>query len=1029
MVIRGRQRSVGKPDMKPLRLLVHAFGPYASELALDFADLKGRTFFLINGPTGSGKTSILDAICFALYGQSSTADRQPRQLRSDYADASLPTDVRLDFEIGDARYRVERSLEFERLSKKGGGRVTQPGEATLWKLDESDRVLASGLEKVTQKIESIIGCNVAQFRQVVMLPQGRFQEFLMSRSADRQKILESLFGVYLYAQIEAALKEAADDSKKRIESTRQSVAELLVSTESNNVSEAKATLAARASELEALCLQTADLRAARQKSQERLATARMDEQKIAAREKAAAELKHLESRQEEFAVMQARLFKANQALPLIDLQADVNRLKHTADEASHAHAVALEQVKALQAAMAGAQDDLNAQQSREPERVALRGRIETLEGLAKKVADLDAALATLLKSEADDQRCKREQALAEKTLRLLRESLQPKRESMAALELSAATLKERSLALTEARRIAEAKANLEQQQARLGENQRRLQCVRQRLEENQVKLRAAEEELHRLHTAWASSHAAFLAAGLSQGTACPVCGSTHHPAPAVADAQAPRQEDLDTAKQEHDQLRESQAAIEREQWSAEAEISAAGEVVQHLETSIGAHAAKSAQEIEAMVIRLTSDLKIATDAAKKVEECSGEIESLQAKEQSAIARLDLVKTQASQAAADLKVARALSAERAASIPPGLRSSAALNEARASASAELLKLDESLKKAQDRLLQAISAHSAAIGTESSAQKNAADSAEHARVRQLEFTNWLSSAGFASVEEFDEAKLSDLERSKLDQQIQDFHIGLQIARRRHEQACEEAKNVAPADIPSLETQDRQAQSALEDAVRREEALRQRQSHLQNAIERIEGLAAELAFLEAQFAQVGHLAEIAGGRNPSRMTFQRFVLGLFLDEVLSAANARFTIMSRDRFTLQRSIEPLDARSTGGLDLQIFDQSSGTARAVGTLSGGEMFQAALSLALGLADVVQARAGGIRLDTMFVDEGFGSLDSEAMDLAISALRDLQTGGRLVGIISHVSELKEWIDTRLEVVAGPHGSKARFHLR
>ena len=181
--------------MKPLRLLVHAFGPYAGELALDFVDLKGRTFFLINGPTGSGKTSILDAICFALYGQSSTADRQPRQLRSDYADASLPTDVRLDFEIGDARYRVERSLEFERSSKKGGGRVTQPGEATLWKQDESARVLASGLEKVTQKIESIIGCNVAQFRQVVMLPQGRFQEFLMSRSADRQKILESLFCV------------------------------------------------------------------------------------------------------------------------------------------------------------------------------------------------------------------------------------------------------------------------------------------------------------------------------------------------------------------------------------------------------------------------------------------------------------------------------------------------------------------------------------------------------------------------------------------------------------------------------------------------------------------------------------------------------------------------------------------------------------------------------------------------------------------------------------------------------------------
>ncbi len=1015
--------------MKPLRLLVHAFGPYAGELALDFVDLKGRTFFLINGPTGSGKTSILDAICFALYGQSSTADRQPRQLRSDYADASLPTDVRLDFEIGDARYRVERSLEFERSSKKGGGRVTQPGEATLWKQDESARVLASGLEKVTQKIESIIGCNVAQFRQVVMLPQGRFQEFLMSRSADRQKILESLFGVHLYAQIEAALKEAADDSKRKIDAIQQSESELLVSIESNNVSEAKATLAARAGELEALCLQTADLRTARQKSQERLAAARINEQKLAARDKAAAELKDLESRQEEFAAMQARLSKANQALPLIDLQADVKRLQQAADEASQAHAVAFEQVKARQAAVAVAQNDLKAQQSRESECVALRRRIEMLEGLAKKVADLDAALATLRKCEADDERCKREQASAEKALRLQRESLQQKRESMAALELSAATLKERSLALTEARRIAEAKANLEQQQARLGQTQQRLQCARQRLQENQVKIRAAEEKLNRLHTVWASSQAASLASELSQGTACPVCGSTHHPAPAVADAQAPRQEDLDSAKREYDELLQSQAAIEREQWSAESEISAAGEVVQHLETSIGAHAKMSAQEIRVMIARLESDLKIATDAARKVQESSGEIESLQAKEQSAVARWDLVNIQASQAAADLKVARALSAEREASIPPDLRSVAALDEARTTASAELFKMDESLKKAQDGLLQAINAHSAAIGTESSAQKNAANSAGHARLRQLQFTNRLSSAGFASVEEFDEAKLSDLKRSELDQQIQDYHIALQIARKRHEQACEEGKDVIRPDIPSLETQDRQAQSALEDAVRHEEALRQRQSHLQTAIDRIEALATELASQEAQFAQVGHLAEIAGGRNPSRMTFQRFVLGLFLDEVLGAANARFTIMSRDRFTLQRSLEPLDARSTGGLDLQVFDQSSSTARAVGTLSGGEMFQAALSLALGLADVVQARAGAIRLDTMFVDEGFGSLDSEAMDLAISALRDLQTGGRLVGIISHVSELKEWIDTRLEVVAGPRGSEAYFRLR
>lgn len=1015
--------------MKPLRLLVHAFGPYAGELALDFADLKGRTFFLINGPTGSGKTSILDAICFALYGQSSTADRQPRQLRSDYADPSLPTDVRLDFEIGDARYRVERSLEFARPSKKGGKIVTQPGEATLWKIGELDLVLASGLEKVTQQIESVIGCNVAQFRQVVMLPQGQFQKLLMSRSADRQKILESLFGVHLYAQIEEALKEAADSAKQQIESSRRSVSELLVSIESSNLAEAKGTLSARAIGLEAQCRQTADLRTARQKSQERLASARIDEQKLLIRDKAAAEMKQLESRQEEFAAMQEKLTRAERAAPLIDLEADVIRLEKLAAQAKQAHVQALAHVNASEAALAAARQELDSQQSRESDRVTLRRHLEMLDGLGQKVRDHEAALISLRENQAAIKRCERDRATAEKDLRTNRELLQQRRDSIAAIESTAQTVTERSQALAEARRLAAAKSELERQRTRLGENQKKLASALLRLKENQAKLNAAREKLEKLHQAWVSSQATILAEGLSEGVACPVCGSTHHPAPAKSDERAPRQEELDAAKQEYDRLQQSNVAIEREQWAAEAEISAAGELTQSIERSMGDSAALAAKEIQAVTERLESELRIATDAVEQVRRCRLEIASLEGKEKSASQQLDLANSLANKVAGDLRVAEALVQERETFIPPELRSAAALKEAEKNAGAELSKMDEALKTAQERLQRTTTAHATAVGTEASARQRSDDAGERARQRRLEFINRLSSAGFADIEAFNEAKLNDAQRIALDQQIRDFHINLQSARRQHEQACRDAQGIARPDIETLLTDDQQAERALEDGVRQEEALRQRQSSLQGTIARIEELETALSSREGQFAQIGHLAEIAGGRNALRMTFQRYVLSLFLDEVLAAANARFAIMSRNRFTLQRATELQDARSTGGLDLQVFDQSSGTARAVGTLSGGEMFQAALSLALGLADVVQARAGGIRLDTMFVDEGFGSLDSEAMDLAISALRDLQSGGRLVGIISHVSELKEWIDTRLEVVSGPQGSKAHFCLR
>ena len=182
------------------------------------------------------------------------------------------------------------------------------------------------------------------------------------------------------------------------------------------------------------------------------------------------------------------------------------------------------------------------------------------------------------------------------------------------------------------------------------------------------------------------------------------------------------------------------------------------------------------------------------------------------------------------------------------------------------------------------------------------------------------------------------------------------------------------------------------------------------------------------DARYQVVGRVSEVAGGKNEYRMTFQRYVLGVFLDEVLYAATQRLRVMSRGRFLLQRAKDATGGRSAGGLDLEVHDTWTGTTRAVGTLSGGESFLASLALALGLADVVQSYAGGIRLETIFVDEGFGSLDPEALDLAVRTLRDLQQGGRLVGIISHVAELKEWIDARLEVLPGRRGSRARFHV-
>jgi exonuclease SbcC len=245
-------------------------------------------------------------------------------------------------------------------------------------------------------------------------------------------------------------------------------------------------------------------------------------------------------------------------------------------------------------------------------------------------------------------------------------------------------------------------------------------------------------------------------------------------------------------------------------------------------------------------------------------------------------------------------------------------------------------------------------------------------------------------------------------------------------RFDETAAAAKDLVAADLPALESVAASAEKAVEENVAHQRVLAAKLAQLDATLARLRDLDAELATLDARHAVIGQIANVANGRNPYNMTFQRYVLGVFLDEVLYAASQRLRIMSRGRFLLRRVREAAGGRSAGGLDLEVEDTYTSTARPVSTLSGGESFLASLALALGLADVVQGYAGGIRLETIFVDEGFGTLDPEALDLAIRALRDLQQGGRLVGIISHVTELKEWIDARLEITRDRRGSSARF---
>jgi len=311
---------------------------------------------------------------------------------------------------------------------------------------------------------------------------------------------------------------------------------------------------------------------------------------------------------------------------------------------------------------------------------------------------------------------------------------------------------------------------------------------------------------------------------------------------------------------------------------------------------------------------------------------------------------------------------------------------------------------------------------------SAQAAVTHADERAQRAQEAFDAALAQAGFADGTTYAQARLSSADMSILEASLREFDLALAAANDRRQRAEAAAQGLAAPDLDTLKSAVHAAAGALEAVVRQQADLARAAAMLRQCRTKLDELAAQGRDIEARFAVLGRLSEVANGSNPRRMTFQRFVLATLLDEVLEAATHRLLRMSRGRYALMRVREALDQRSAGGLDLEVFDHDTGSARPANTLSGGEGFLASLSLALGLADVVQSRAGGIQLDTLFVDEGFGTLDPESLDFAIRTLLDLQQAGRLVGIISHVSELRERIDVRLEIRPGTAGSRVQMRL-
>ncbi len=1015
--------------MKPLRLTMKAFGPYAGEESLDFANLKGRNFFLIHGPTGAGKTSILDAICFALFGDSSGEERKSKQMRSDHAEQSLSTEVTFEFMLGQDRYRVTRSPEQERAARRGNATVTTKGQATLWKLNKdlsNPIVLASKATDVTEKIEQLLGFKSNQFRQVVLLPQGKFRQLIMASSSERQAILEALFKTEIYRRIEEALKEKASGVGDQIKEKKSRQALILEQAGSVCLEEVEEKRQTAILQVEQVRLKIAECKDREVIAQRHLAEARESMQKLSEVEEATKVFSQLSQDKELFSQKESELAQARRAQSLAASETVLKQRAEEFEQAKMKLSQAEESVAGLEEMNQETGKLLAIETGKQAERDVAAKELSFLTELGGKVKELESARQKCSLAEKRYKQIESERQVSQKRLADNQAALDELQRQVIEHEVNSAKvealklgLKNLETAYTDRQRIEQLNSEFVDRRKDADESGACLSSLTGRLAQ-------ARGELGELEDSFVGHQAAVLSAKLISGEACLVCGSVEHPKPARISGELPTESALKAKRDEIKQLESVSSDLLSDNQKQLAAI------------------AKLEAERDSLISRLGEvgaiDLK---ELAKRVQEAK-ELHLAAAKSESQLAerqnklvmvksvleqekhKLDTADAQLQEAKSDYEQTRAIAAEREAQIPSDLQDLQLVEQAKRKSQQLLEALKESFQKAQDGARSASELFIAAKTALEKSKEARALTDQRLQTQKQEFVAALNEAGFNSLQDFKLARRSNEEIAFLDKEISKYQADMAAVEDRLQRAKKAAHGLDPPDIARFESNFHVAKEQTELVVREEASLSERLKQIQIWLNELTKVLKEIEDLESRFGVVGRLADVASGKNAFGVTFQRFVLGALLDDVLIASSQRLRIMSKGRYQLQRMTTRADKRMGGGLDLEVYDTYTGTSRPVATLSGGESFIASLSMALGLADVVQSYSGGVYLETIFVDEGFGSLDPESLDLALRALIDLQQGGRLVGIISHVPELKERIDARLEVIPGRAGSSARF---
>ena len=1040
--------------MRPIKLTISAFGPYASKQVIDFEELKGRNIFVISGKTGAGKTTIFDAISYALYGEASGESRETDSLRSHFADDNTETYVELEFELRGEKYTVNRVPKQKKKKARGEGYTEKSADATL---TLPDGKVITKVKNVTDKIIEILGITREQFKQIVMLAQGEFKKLLLADSVEREGIFRKIFNTYDFEKIQAELKDkAANLSKNRTKSKHEMEINLKnIKGEHDIVIDEYVDFPLVIEKLKDLLERDNNIyktlneegkevdNKLQVKNQEK-AIIETNNNLLKEKEIITKDLEELLSKEDEYKNKEKTIIDGKNAKEVKYIEDKLIETTKKLTKREEDYNLSLKNIDSLKLKQEEANKLLQIEESKECDREKLSVEINNLNKLEEKIIELDSLNNKVMHLKQSAENSKLQIINNKKETEELKKSKEEKE------------LQLKDIATLETKKV-ELESDIKAKNKTLDEVRELFKVIRsfqntyiehnnkaKEYKEFEVEYKKVKENYEKMDDLYQKEQAGILASKLQENEPCPVCGSTNHPNKATIkeNLKIPTKEELKVAKENLDKLeKENLEKINNLTTLNSNKTTYLEQVNNHLsmlsatlniDKTFNSETAKVVKnlgtELKSVIDKLKDELLKVIDKISLKEKIEKELNlittTINEREHSLIKLEECEKNYTTELTQNITKIDEYKKE----IPENITDLKTLNNLIEVKTKELNISKEKLAKLRlenENLAKKLEG-------ENSTSKEINKSIEELKLEiannKANFNEAIKEQGFDNIQTYEDAKLQISMVESLEKEVENYNSELKLTKAKQEDIINKTKDIVFMDITTIDEEIRSIQNNKKEL---ESKLRELHAIIvgnKTILKNVENLNIEFKEIEEEYKVLGELADLANGKKAPYISFERYILASYFEDIIEAANIRLEKMTGDRFSLIRKTSKSKGAGQKGLELEIYDNYTDSSRDVSSLSGGESFKASLSLALGLSDIVQSNAGGVSLDTMFVDEGFGTLDPQSLDNAIDSLLELQRGGRLVGIISHVEELKERIDAKLEVTSTSKGSKVEFNI-